>query len=387
MRVAVRVLGVAAIALLLAVGASAQLSKGFRGRVLDKEGKPVIGVTVNLQDQSNAGNHYDVKTDEQGYYTQIGIPYSDKGYIIKTQIPGMSEMGMLMKAKLMDTLELIFDPRKCVGVLGTVKDKQGQLVPNATVTIVNLADETQPYTVKTDSKGAFKKGELPYSDKGYRITAQIPGEQPFTKNFAMATQMIGQPEREPTGERPIFQIAYLDLSFDFANPTQGGGTGAAAASKASDAQQMFEMGDYEGAVSKAGEAISANDNVKVAMLIRATCPGAPRAHRGGPRGLRSLQQGLSRRRERAGRALQALRTSRATRPSPMPTRRSSWPRAGRSPARTTTTASRRSTRETPPRRPSSSSRPSRRTPPTPMPTGSWPAATPRPGSSREPSTS
>lgn len=270
MRVTVRVLGVAAIALLLAVGASAQLSKGFRGRVLDKEGKPVIGVTVNLQDQSNAGNHYDVKTDEQGYYTQIGIPYSDKGYIIKTQIPGMSEMGMLMKAKLMDTLELIFDPRKCVGVLGTVKDKQGQLVPNATVTIVNLADETQPYTVKTDSKGAFKKGELPYSDKGYRITAQIPGEQPFTKNFAMATQMIGQPDREPTGERPIFQIAYLDLSFDFANPTQGGGTGAAAASKASDAQQMFEMGDYEGAVSKAGEAISANDNVKVAMLIRAT---------------------------------------------------------------------------------------------------------------------
>jgi tetratricopeptide (TPR) repeat protein len=271
MRVTVRVLGVAAVALLLAVGASAQLSKGFRGRVLDKDGKPVVGVIVNLQDQSNAGNHYDVKTDEQGYYIQIGIPYSDKGYIIKTQPAGMPEMGMIMKAKLMDTLELVFDPRKCVGVLGTVKDKQGQMVPNATVNIVNLANETQPYTVKTDSKGAFRKGELPYSDKGYRITVQIPGEQPLTRNFSMPAQMIGQPDREPSGERPTFQIAFLDLSFDFANPSQSGGSGgAAAASLASDAQQMFEMGDYEGAVGKAGEAISANDNVKGAMLIRAT---------------------------------------------------------------------------------------------------------------------
>ncbi len=270
MRVTFKVLGVAAIALLLAVGASAQLSKGFRGRVLDKDGKPLAGVPVTLQDQANAGNHYEIKTDEHGEFIQIGIPYSDKGYIISAQIPGMGEMGMFMRAKLMDTLELIIDPRKCFGVQGFVKDKQGQVVPNATVTIVNLADEAAPYTVKSDAKGNYKKGELPYSEKGYRVTAQIPGEQPFVKNFSMPPKMIGAPEREPSGERPTFELVFVDMPFDFANPSAGAGGGTPVASKASDAQQMFEMGDYEGAVAKAGEAISANDNVKSAMLIRAT---------------------------------------------------------------------------------------------------------------------
>lgn len=270
MRVTLRVLGVAAIALLLAVGASAQLSKGFRGRVVDMGGKPLAGVTVTFQDQANAGNHYTVKTDDHGDYTQIGLPYTDKGYTITAQIPGMSEMGMTIKPKLMDILELIFDPRRCVGLQGTVKDKQGQVVSNATLTIVNLADETHPFTVKADSKGFFHKTELPYSDKGYRIDCQIPGEQPLSRNFSMPAQMIGVPERDPQGGTPIFQMVVLDLSFDFANPTQSGAGGAPVASKAADAQQLFKMADYEGALGKADEAIAANDNTKEAMLIKAT---------------------------------------------------------------------------------------------------------------------
>lgn len=254
MRVAVRFFAFSALAMLLAVGASAQLTKGFRGRVLDKDGKPVGGVPVVFEDLTNSANHYEIKTEANGNFAYTGLSYSSAGYKITASIPNFPPMIKTEMARLMELIELTFDPRKGVGFSGTVKDKTGQPVSGAKITIVNLSDESKPYAEKTDHKGQYRRADLPYAEKGYRITCEIPGEPLMTKSVG------------------IQQIAVLDGSFTVGAPqdaAQGGGPPAS--SKASDAKAMFELGDYEGALGKAGEAIAANDNANIAKLIKATC--------------------------------------------------------------------------------------------------------------------
>ena len=253
MRVAVRFVVMFALAMLLAVGASAQLTKGFRGRVLDKDGKPVGGVPVVFEDLANPANHYEIKTEASGDFAQTGLSYTDAGYKITVSIPDFPPMIKIDKPRLMELIEVNFDPRKGVGFTGIVKDKAGQPVPGAKITIVNLSEESKTYTEKTDGKGQYRRTDLPYTDKGYRLTCEIPGEQPMTK--AVGVQ----------------QIAILDGSFTVGAPQEAGQAGAPASSKAFDAKAMFELGDYEGALGKAEEAIVANDNANIAKLIKATC--------------------------------------------------------------------------------------------------------------------
>lgn len=272
MKVAVRFAVLAVLALLMATAASAQLSKGFRGKVLDRDGKPVAGVTISFKDESNAGNHYEVKTDDHGEYIQVGIPYSEKGYTVSVQLQGMSLLGIIARPKLMTITDLTFDPKRCVGFQGTVKDKSGKVLSDVTVTIVNLADDAHPITTKTDSKGLYKKSDLPYSDKGYELTVRIPGESPLSKSYSMPTQMIGQADSQAEG--PIHQVAIMEANFNFGAPEEARTGGAQATNKAADAKQMYDLNDYEGAVNKANEAIATKDidkdSLKAAKLIKAT---------------------------------------------------------------------------------------------------------------------
>ncbi len=273
MKVAFRFAILGALTFLVAAAASAQLAKGFRGKVLDMGGKPVAGATVSLTDESNPGNHYDVKTDDHGEYIQIGIPYSEKGYEVSVHLPGMPVLGMIAKPKLMTLTDLTFDPRKCVGFQGTVNDKGGRPLSNVTVTITNLDDEAHPFTTKTDSKGFYKKTDLPYSDKGYKLTAQIPGEAPLSKSLAVPPQMVGQADSQAEG--PIHQVAVMVADLKFGAPEEGSTGTSQTASQTAEAKQMYDLGDYEGALAKADEAIASKDtdkeSLKAAKLIRATC--------------------------------------------------------------------------------------------------------------------
>lgn len=108
--------GVVALALLVSLGASAQLSKGFRGKVLDREGKPVVGVTVVIQDKSSTTNHYETKTDERGHYIYAGLPYSADGYFVSVKVGDLPEVKKLEKVKILDPVELNFDMSKDITV-------------------------------------------------------------------------------------------------------------------------------------------------------------------------------------------------------------------------------------------------------------------------------
>lgn len=254
MRFLGKILVAGCLAFLFSVGSWAQLTKGFRGKVVDMNGKPVVDAKAVMEDEANPQNHYEVKTDSSGYFVQTGLPYSDHGYKITVEAPGLPPMIKIEKPQLMTLLDLSFDPRKGVGIQGTVKDKTGKIVSGAKITIVNLGDEAHPMSVTTDGKGNYRKADLPFTDKGYKVTAEIPGEQPSTKSISVS------------------QIASLDVSFNFGSSEEPA-VAAGGSSAASEAKQLYEMADYEGALGKADEAIAKDqdpNNLKVAKLIKAS---------------------------------------------------------------------------------------------------------------------
>src|SRR5277367_4364730 len=65
------------LAMLLPTIAAAQNHASVVGQVLDKDGKPWAGVTVELK--SDVGRDFVLKTDKDGRYTQVGLaggPYT-----------------------------------------------------------------------------------------------------------------------------------------------------------------------------------------------------------------------------------------------------------------------------------------------------------------------
>lgn len=237
MKVAGRILGVAALAIMVGLGSWAQLTRGFRGKVLDLDGKAVAGVTVTFEDLGNPTNKYEIKTDEGGNFAYTGLPYSEQGYRITANVPDLPPIITVKKSMLSTLTDFNLDPRDGVGIQGTVLDKQGEPVKNAKITIVNIADPTQVSTTKTDGKGFYKKEKLPYNKEGYKVTVEIPGEKPFVREIAIST------------------IAALDVSVNLGKPEEAA-SGASGSNPAAEAKSLFELGDYEGALQKANEAVA-----------------------------------------------------------------------------------------------------------------------------------
>src|SRR5262245_19665773 len=84
MRLVNRLLPFFVVVALLAVPAFAQQGS-VTGKVLDKEGKPLVGATISLDRQGVAG-HFEVKTDNKGSYFHAGLPTGP--YNIKVMVNG-----------------------------------------------------------------------------------------------------------------------------------------------------------------------------------------------------------------------------------------------------------------------------------------------------------
>src|SRR2546430_13108421 len=74
----------------VAVPASAQTGQ-VKGKVVDKENKPVEGAAISIENQDGAGQKLTTKTNKKGEYIQIGLTpgkyrnTATKGYISLTQ--------------------------------------------------------------------------------------------------------------------------------------------------------------------------------------------------------------------------------------------------------------------------------------------------------------
>jgi Flp pilus assembly protein TadD len=257
MKSRIRITGVAALALALGLAAFAQLTKGFSGTVRDMNGKGVPNVTVVLEDLANPSNHYEIKTDKSGYFAYTGLPFSDRGYKITAEVPGLPGFVRTERPKLSELTEVTLDPRKGVGFSGNVTNDQSKPVGGAKITIVNLDDASITRSTKTDGKGNYRQDGLPYSDKGYKITCEIPGEEPKVRTVGVS------------------QIAALDISFGPGTAEAGGSVQLTDAGPAGEAQQLFDLNDYEGALGKANEALAAKgldeQSTRGVLLIKARC--------------------------------------------------------------------------------------------------------------------
>jgi tetratricopeptide (TPR) repeat protein len=68
----IHICGVLPIVILLATIAAARVTS-VSGQILSSDGTPWADIDVNIQN-TNTGQHFDVKTDKDGRYTQLGLP-------------------------------------------------------------------------------------------------------------------------------------------------------------------------------------------------------------------------------------------------------------------------------------------------------------------------
>ena len=89
MKVLSRLLPMLVVVALLAVPAFAQQGS-VTGKVLDKEGKPLVGAVMSIDRKGIAG-HYEVKTDNKGSYFHAGLPTGP--YKISVMVNGVAVMA------------------------------------------------------------------------------------------------------------------------------------------------------------------------------------------------------------------------------------------------------------------------------------------------------
>lgn len=71
------------LALLLPAIAAAQINASVSGQVLDRDGKPWVGVTIQIK--SDNGRIFTVKTDKDGKYSQVGLIGGDYDFILTSE--------------------------------------------------------------------------------------------------------------------------------------------------------------------------------------------------------------------------------------------------------------------------------------------------------------
>lgn len=144
--------------ILVSVVSFGQLSKGIRGKVIDREGKPVPNCTVTILDKSNSQNKYEIKTDKDGEYLYAGLPYSDEGYLVSVKVGDLPEVQKVIKVKMLEMVELNFDMRSDL----VLKESKEESKPNP-------AAEAQELFKNEDYQGAILKADeaLNSSDKTY----------------------------------------------------------------------------------------------------------------------------------------------------------------------------------------------------------------------------
>ncbi len=133
--------------LLMPLFAFSQLTKGVRGKVIDREGKPVAKATVKIVDKSNSQNHYEAKTDKDGIYLYAGLPFSSEGYLVSVKVGDLPEVQKIVKVKMLEMVELDFDMRN-------------DLVVQETKEVVsNPAVDAQELFKNEDYQGAIEKAD------------------------------------------------------------------------------------------------------------------------------------------------------------------------------------------------------------------------------------
>jgi len=139
---------VAAVLAALTLGAGLAQTQGkIQGRVLDPSGAPIEKASVSVVSQRTSSIHYELSTDKNGKFLQVGI--SPGGYIVIFKKEGFAPVSKEVRVSIDDTTQV---------------DTQLKTVEAAVQKTLSEAD------------GLFLKGNKLYADQKYPEAAAVYGE-------------------------------------------------------------------------------------------------------------------------------------------------------------------------------------------------------------------
>jgi len=269
-RKAVRWAVVASLAALVGAAAGAQQIRGLSFTVIGVDGNPVVGAKASLTNLSaETENVWEGVTDAHGEFMKTGISYSEKGYKFVVEVNGAKVVRYVHKGDqdlksddtgerkiLLTTLNILkVDLRKAVTFKGVVKDETGTPLTSVVVKAVDLDDETKTAQTTTSGKGEYELAGLPFSGKGYTLTVERASLPPITQRLSVS------------------QVGVLSADLDLSKPQEAHQVEKISAAK--EAKDLYGLGDYEGALAKADEALKNTEedaaNRKAALLIKGQC--------------------------------------------------------------------------------------------------------------------
>jgi tetratricopeptide (TPR) repeat protein len=155
MRLVSKLLPFLMVAVLLAVPAYAQQGS-VSGKVVDKDGKPAVGLTVSIDRQGIAG-HFEVKTDNKGSYFHAGLPTGQ--YVITIINNGAKVATANARVTFGGTAAIDFDLAKVALPAGMSEEEKAKLDAEKA-----KADET---------KASFQNGLAALQAKQYDEAAKL----------------------------------------------------------------------------------------------------------------------------------------------------------------------------------------------------------------------
>ncbi len=152
------------------------------GSVYDAmDDEPIEGVSVSIT--GSGGYSSSTETDEDGYYEILGLAvgkftlkYKMAGYAVQTQEVEVEEEGEEVEAD-----DVYLEEAQPGTIVGTVKDKDGNAIKSATVTLKQDGEEVD--STKTGKKGGFEFDDVEAGD--YVVEAAMDGYAPASEEVSV----------------------------------------------------------------------------------------------------------------------------------------------------------------------------------------------------------
>jgi len=183
----------AVLALALADVADAQSTGRVRGTVLDSAGQPVAGATVVVEVPGNSMRRYETTTDDEGEYSQIGIPPGDYQITASKEGVGMHAVARTVRA-------------------GDVARVDLQLLPVSGPSEADVVQSQESQTAFNEAIAANDLGDLPTAIAKFREAAELSGGTCYACYYNMGSIMLKTEDAE--GAEAAFKRA-IEIKADY----------------------------------------------------------------------------------------------------------------------------------------------------------------------------
>jgi len=162
------------------------------------------------------------------------------------------QIRLFLTALILLLLSVAASAQQTKGFQGTVLDRDGNPAVGVKVKFIDQSNTNNVFETETNEKGRYIYAGLPYATDGYNIVVKV-GELPEVIKYNKKPKLL---------ER-------IRVDFDMREDLTYNTEAAEVENHAADAKDLYDFGEYEGALEKIELAIAAEDNVKAMMFLKA----------------------------------------------------------------------------------------------------------------------